>query len=153
VLRVAVSSAFVKDLKAVRQALSHKFPAGGLEEVLHECLRMTLEKIERRRRGAGKKRAAKAPPEDSSYIPAAVRYEVWQRDEGRCTYVSAGGHRCNSDHQVQMHHLDPRAKGGEATAKNITLRCRMHNIYAAEHDYGRAFVAQKIAARRGRGKP
>ena len=42
---MTVSSAFVKDLETVRQALSHKFPAGGLEEVLHECVRVTLQTI------------------------------------------------------------------------------------------------------------
>jgi hypothetical protein len=45
VLRVTVSGAFVADLEAVRHALSHKLPAGGLEDVLHECLRVTLQSI------------------------------------------------------------------------------------------------------------
>src|SRR5688572_30276751 len=39
VLRVTVGAAFVADLEAVRQALSHAVPGGALEEVLHECLR------------------------------------------------------------------------------------------------------------------
>jgi hypothetical protein len=77
VLRVTVSSAFVADLEAARHALSHKLPAGGLEDVLHECLRVTLESIERRRRGAGKKISAKAPPPGSRHVPVAVRDQVW----------------------------------------------------------------------------
>jgi len=72
-----------------------------------------------------------------------------RRDEGRCAFVGRGGRRRNSDHQVEMHHLDARALGGEATADNISLRCRQHNRYAAEQDFGRDHVAKKIAARRG----
>jgi hypothetical protein len=153
VLRVTVSSAFVKDLETVRQALSHKFPAGGLEEVLHECVRVTLQTIERRRRGSGKKKWARTPPPGSSDVPAAVRDEVWRRDEGRCGFIGSGGRRCNSDHQVQLHHLDPRAMGGLATADRLGLRCRAHNVYEAERDFGRRHVALKVAARRNRGTP
>ena len=47
VLRVTVGAAFVADLEAVRQALSHKLPGAGLEEVLHECLRITLARVQR----------------------------------------------------------------------------------------------------------
>ena len=85
-------------------------------------------------------------------MPAAVRDEVWRRDEGRCAFIGSGGRRCNSDHQVQLHHIDPRAMGGVATADRMSLRCRAHNIYEAELDYGRGFMDAKIAAGRGRKK-
>jgi 5-methylcytosine-specific restriction endonuclease McrA len=150
VLRVTVSSAFVADLEAVRHALSHKLPAVGLEEVLHECLRMTLESTARRRRGAGKKTSAKAPPPGSRYVPAAIRDEVWQRDCGRCAFVASTGRRCGSRHQLQLHHLAPFGKGGPTTAANLTLRCRAHNLHAAERDYGRDHIDRKIAASRDR---
>jgi hypothetical protein len=148
VLRVTVGTAFVKDLQAVRAGLSHKLPAGGLEEVLHECVRVTLATIERQRRGAGNQQVSTAPPVGSPYVPAAVRDQVWRRDEGRCAFVGSGGRRCNSRHRLQMHHLDPRARRGAATADNLSLRCRVHNLYAAEQDYGRHHIARKVAASR-----
>jgi hypothetical protein len=86
-------------------------------------------------------------------VPAAVRDEVWRRDEGRCGFIGSGGRRCNSDHQVQLHHLDPRAMGRLATADRMGLRCRAHNVYEAEQDFGRAHVARMIAARRGTEPP
>jgi 5-methylcytosine-specific restriction endonuclease McrA len=146
---VTVSSTFVADLEAVRQALSHKLPAGGLEEVLHECVRETLQSIERRRRGAGKKTSAKAPRSGSRYVPMAVRDEVWRRDDSQCAFVG-NGRRCGSRHQLQLHHLEPFAKGGPATAANLTLRCRAHNLHAAEQDYGREHIDRKITASRHR---
>ena len=150
-LRVTVSDAFVGDLETVRQALSHKLPGGSLEEVLHECVRVTLGHIERRRCGAVRKTSAKAPPPGSRYVPVAIRNEVWKRDGGQCAFVGSTGHRCGSRHQVQLHHLDPFGKGGPATAANLSLRCRVHNFHAAEQDYGREHVARKVGARRGRG--
>jgi 5-methylcytosine-specific restriction endonuclease McrA len=151
VLRVTVSSAFVADLEAARHALSHKLPAANLEEVLHECLRMTLQSIARRRRGTGKKTSVKAPRPGSRYVPVAVGDEVWRRDDGQCTFLGSTGRRCGSRDQLQFHHLDPRGKGGPTTAANLTLRCRAHNLYAAELDYGREHIDRKIAASRSRG--
>jgi 5-methylcytosine-specific restriction endonuclease McrA len=150
VLRVTVGSDFVADLEAVRQALSHKLPGGGLEEVLHECLRVTLAQVERRRFGADKKSSATEPPPGSRYVPVAVRKEVWKRDGGCCAFVGSTGRRCDSRHQVELHHLDPFAMGGRATAANLTLRCRVHNHHAAEQDYGAEHIARKVASHHAR---
>jgi 5-methylcytosine-specific restriction endonuclease McrA len=152
VLRVTVSSAFVADLEAARHALSHKLPAANLEEVLHECLRVTLQSIARRRRGTGKKTSAKTPAPGSRHVPVAIANEVWERDDGQCTFVGTTGRRCGSRHQLQFHHLAPHGKGGPTTALNLTLRCRAHNHYAAEQDYGREHIDRKIAASRRRNR-
>jgi 5-methylcytosine-specific restriction endonuclease McrA len=148
VLRMTVGAAFVADLEAVRQALSHKVPGASLEEILHECMRTTLSSIERRRLGTGKKTSAKLPPSGSRYVPVAIRNEVWERDGGQCTFVGSTGRRCGSRHQLQLHHLDPHAKGGPPTAANLTLRCRAHNLHAAEQDFGREHIQRQIARSR-----
>ena len=80
----------------------------------------------------------------------AVRNEVWKRDGGQCAFVGSTGRRCTSRHQLQLHHLDPFAMGGPPTAANLTLRCRAHNLHAAEQDFGREHIARKVAARRVR---
>jgi 5-methylcytosine-specific restriction endonuclease McrA len=147
VLRVTVDATFVADLEAVRQALSHKLPGAGLEVVLHECLRITLSRVEGRRRGSGKKTSAKAPPPGSRYVPAAIRHEVWTRDGGQCAFVGSTGQRCTSRHQLELHHVDPFASGRRQTTANLTLRCRAHNRHEAEQDFGREHIARKVAAR------
>jgi hypothetical protein len=146
VLRVTVGATFVADLQAVRQALSHKLPGAGLEEVLHECLRITLARVEGRRRGSGKKTSAKAPPPGSRYVPAAVRHQVWTRDGGQCAFVGSTGQRCTCRHQLELHHVDPFARGGPPTTANLTQRCRAHNRLEAEQDFGREHIARKTAA-------
>ena len=46
-------------------------------------------------------------------IPAAVRRQVWQRDEGGCSYVDpVSGRRCGSSHLLQVDHIFPYALGG-----------------------------------------
>jgi 5-methylcytosine-specific restriction endonuclease McrA len=149
-LRVTVGPAFVADLEAVREALSHRLPGAGLEEVLHECMRVALRDMERRRRGAGTKISARERPAGSRYVPVAVRDEVWRRDGGQCAFVGSTGRRCVSRHQLELHHLAPFAMGGPSTAANLALRCRAHNRHAAEQDYGRNHIERKIAAGRPR---
>ena len=148
-LRMTVGREFVADLESVRAALSHTIPDGNLEKVLHACLRHMLRDCERRRQGAGKSRE-KSPRSakgatGSRYVPTSVRDEVWRRDKGRCTFVGTEGHRCGSTYQLELHHIDPFAKGGPSTAPNLTLTCAPHNRFLADKDYGAAHIARAIA--------
>jgi hypothetical protein len=86
---------------------------------------------------------------DSRYIPAGVRRQVWQRDGARCTYVSAFGERCRETAHLELHHDEPYARGGRATAENLRLVCRSHNLLEAEEDFGRGLVGSLIHRRRG----
>lgn len=152
VMRVTVSGDFKRDLEAVKDALSHKLPGASLEEVLHECLRVTLAACEKRRRGAGRKKTAEKPRRRSRFIPAAIRSQVWERDQGSCAFVGKDGRRCSSRHQLEVHHRDPHGKHGEPTVENLALYCRAHNGYAARQDYGAAFIARKIADKTSRAR-
>lgn len=147
VLRMTVGREFVADLESVRSALSHQIPDGNLESVLHACLRHMLRHCERRRRGSGKPTSPASGERGSGgrYIPASVRDEVWRRDEGRCAFVGTDGHRCGSTYQLELHHVHPFAKGGPATAANLTLTCAAHNRFLADKDYGAEAVARAVA--------
>jgi 5-methylcytosine-specific restriction endonuclease McrA len=74
--------------------------------------------------------------------PAAVRREVWTRDEGRCAFVGTSG-RCAERGFLEFHHLRPFAEGGETTAANLELRCRAHNAYEATWHFGTLFVKEE----------
>lgn len=84
----------------------------------------------------------------SRYIPAAVRREVFQRDNGCCTYFDERGERCCETHGLELHHLQPFAKDGAHIASNLTLRCAAHNALAAEEDFGRDAIAERRHATR-----
>ncbi len=64
-------------------------------------------------------------------VPAEVARQVYARDEGRCTWIGEGGHRCNSIEFVEIDHVAPRAEGGGSTLDNLRLLCRPHNQLAA----------------------
>ena len=68
---------------------------------------------------------------------------MWERDGGRCTFVSDSGRRCPARTRLEFDHADPVARGGEATAERMRLRCRAHNQYAAECTFGTAFMDHK----------
>jgi hypothetical protein len=79
------------------------------------------------------KRAART---HSRYIPKAVKRAVWYRDRGQCAFVSASGQRCVEQEFLELHHIQPYALKGPATAANIALRCRLHNAYEAAVVFG-----------------
>ena len=76
-------------------------------------------------------------------VPAQVRREVFERDEGRCAFVDASGRRCGAGWQVEFHHCVPYGRDGPHTVDNVELRCRAHNQFEAELEYGARFMAAR----------
>ena len=63
-------------------------------------------------------------------IPAAVRREVWTRDQGCCSYVDRHtGRRCSSRFFLELDHIVPVARGGAAEPADLRLRCAAHHRY------------------------
>src|SRR5262249_32618179 len=85
---------------------------------------------------------------DPRHIPAAVKREVHERDQGRCTFVSEGGKRCESRRFLEFDHDVPVANGGEASVENIGLRCRAHNQLEAERAFGAEYMDNRQRERR-----
>ncbi|MDE0023216.1 MAG: HNH endonuclease signature motif containing protein, partial [Spirochaetaceae bacterium] len=68
------------------------------------------------------------PGSQSRYIPAAVRREVWRRDEGCCSYVDPhSGRRCGSRYRLEVDHIVPFARGGTSEPSNLRVRCGAHH--------------------------
>jgi len=86
------------------------------------------------------------PTRRSRHIPAAVKREVWARDQGMCRFVGKDGRICGHTGLLEYHHRVPFAVGGETTVDQVSLRCAMHNRYEAEQYFGR----RNPAARTGR---
>ena len=147
-LHLTISRATRDRLRQVQALLSHQVPDVNAAVIFDQALALLLEKLERQRLAATTQpRPQPAPRKDprSRHIPAAVKREVWKRDEGRCAFVGHQG-RCAERHRLEFHHLKPFAAGGKSTATNIELRCRAHNAYEAELYFGEDVVA----AARGR---
>ena len=143
-------------LRYAQELLGHRVQAGAVAKVLELALDALIEKLEKRKFGAGQKR--RSGPQRSSanprHIPNVVKQAVWERDGGQCTFRSESGHRCPAKEFIEFDHAEPVARGGIATVENIRLRCRAHNQYEAERAFGAEFMKGKreAAAMRAREK-
>lgn len=66
--------------------------------------------------------------EKSRYIAQAVRRKVWIKGDGRCSYVDpATKRKCESQHFIQIDHIQPFHQDGDNSEKNLRLLCGEHN--------------------------
>ncbi|HEX6323528.1 MAG TPA: hypothetical protein VFZ36_07375 [Vicinamibacterales bacterium] len=138
-LQITLSKASHDTLREIQALIRHVIPNGDPAAIVARSLNLLLEELHRRKTAQVKRpRAGKSASPRGRHIPAHVRRKVWERDGGRCAFVSAEGVRCDADGFVEYHHVTPYARGGKATAGNIELRCRAHNAHEAELVYGRA---------------
>jgi len=145
-VQVSIASSTYEKLCRAQDLLSHVLPSRDVANVFDRALDALLEKLEKRKVGAGTRRSRK--PSSLRAIPTRVKRAVWERDGGRCSLVGAGGRRCRSTDQVEFDHIKPVALGGGSTVDNVRLLCRAHNQYAAEEALGRKFMDERRRRRR-----
>jgi 5-methylcytosine-specific restriction endonuclease McrA len=143
-LQVTISQETHDKLRRAQDLLAHAVPSGEVAQVLDRALDALLRQLESRKCGATSQPSrTRRPAKGQRTVPAQVRRAVWERDDGQCTFVSEAGRRCPSRRGLEYDHLDPVARGGEATVAGIRLRCRAHNQYAAECTFGTTFMQEK----------
>jgi len=136
--------------------MRHQIPDGDVGKILAKGVAVLLKQVRARKfgecsapRAARSKRAAQVEGVVSAgcaelavtiaasrRIPAAIRRTVSKRDDERCTFVSATGRLCGSRDFLEFHHREPWARSRSHAIDGITLRCRAHNQYEAERDFG-----------------
>ncbi|MBT8493810.1 MAG: HNH endonuclease [Deltaproteobacteria bacterium] len=103
--------------------------------------------LERAQELAGHKPGRVANPR-SRYIARAIKREVFERDQGQCTFVDDKGRRCSERKGLHFDHVVPHARGGASTADNLRLRCGPHNQLAAEQAFGPLFMQSRAGRRK-----
>ena len=78
------------------------------------------------------------------YIPAAVRHQVWLRDQGQCAHMHPDGSRCQEKMMIELDHIDLHCRGGEHSASNLQVKCRLHNNFAAAAAFGNEWYRHKL---------
>ena len=144
-IQVTVGQGTHDKLRRAQDLLGHQVAPGDLEQVLDRALEALLRQLEHAKFAAtDKPRAARqVSTSGRRHIPAAVKRAVYARDGGQCTFVSESGHRCEERRDLQYDHVDPFARGGEATVERMRLLCKPHNQYEAERVYGAGFMERK----------
>jgi hypothetical protein len=124
-------------LRCAQDLLRHAVPSGDTAEVIDRALTVLLEDLERKKLAAtDRPRTSPTPAGASRHVPAGVKRAVWVRDGGRCAFISRGGQRCGERGFIEFHHVEPYARGGATTIGNVQLRCRAHNAYEADLEFG-----------------
>jgi hypothetical protein len=128
-VQLTISRETHETLCRVQALLRHTIPSGEPAAIFDRALTTLLRELELQRCAATSSPRNSRPLTDGSrHIPAAVKREVWRRDDGRCAFVGRNG-RCSERGFLEFHHVQPYAAGGAATPENIQLRS--HNAYEA----------------------
>ena len=89
-----------------------------------------------------------AEKERSRYISPEVREAALEKASYQCEYRSPDGVRCSCRTGLEIDHKHPWGKRGSNDPPNLRVVCKAHNLFLAESEYGREFVAAKIEAKR-----
>jgi hypothetical protein len=142
-LQVTVDQETHELLRYAQALLGHAVPTGDVATILKRSLGALVRELEQQKFAKSARSRPQRGTAHGRYVPAEVRRTVWQRDGGQCTFVSDQGKRCESRTRLEFDHVDPVARGGQASVTRVRLRCRAHNQYAAECAFGTEFMRGK----------
>ena len=149
-VRFTAGAELREKLERLQALMRSSVPDGDLARIIDIAITEKLELVEARRFGRTKAPRKALSETDtlasSRHIPAAVRRLVHDRDGGRCAYRDRCGRRCARRHDLEFHHKEPFARGGDHSPANLALMCRAHNTLLAEQDYGKDIIARFRAA-------
>lgn len=136
-LQITMSVATHDKLRKAQALMRHRVPSGDPAAIFDRALDALLREVEKERCAAATRpRSGDTREPATRHIPAAVTRAVWTRDESRCAFRAADGRRCDEVNFLELHHVRAYARGGKATVDNIELRCRAHNVFEAEREFG-----------------
>src|SRR3989338_7801379 len=126
-----------KLIERARELLRHQYPQGKLEDLVREAFELLLEKKdpERKIKRISEKEILQSQSSQNDtqrktrYIPKVIQREVYQRDQGQCSYTSSEGKKCGERNFLELDHIQPWSLGGDSTSENLRLLCRTHNQY------------------------
>lgn len=148
------SRALKEKLREAQDLLSHQLPNDDLAALVERALDLLIADVKKKRFAVGcaprTSPQASSGPAKTRHVPDAIKRAVFERDQGRCTFVDARGRRCAETRGIELDHVEGFARTHRHSVEGIRLRCRAHNAHAADEMYGRRFMER--ARERGRGR-
>jgi 5-methylcytosine-specific restriction endonuclease McrA len=81
------------------------------------------------------------------FIPEKIKRKIWQRDQGRCTFMSPiTKQKCRSQFQLQIDHIVPLSLNGSNQEDNLRLICSNHNKLLATQILGKRVMAPYLSS-------
>jgi hypothetical protein len=152
-LRTTLDQATHDNLRRLQELLSHSVPSGDIAEVLGRAFELAIKALEKRRFAATSRPSARRRSQSVRHIPAHVRREVGDRDRYQCTFVSASGKRCSEKRFLEYDHVQPVARGGEATVANTRFAAGRTTSTKPSARMALGFMREKRQAAQARKKP
>lgn len=134
-------------MKEAQDAMGNAVAPQDYDTLLREAFKALIARKRHERFAETSEPRACRGSNDTRYVPAAIKREVFERDQGQCTFVSESGMRCACRRNLEYDHLKPVAKGGRTSAENLRLLCRAHNQFEAGRVLGPGFMQEKRAQR------
>ncbi len=135
-LHVRLKHETLKKLDRLKSLRAHKNPRMSYADLIDDMCEYMLKKLDPMK-GDAKSRTAIARPKlnkpghphaSPRYISPQLKRRIWQRDQGRCTYRDPKtDRRCESHHLLQIDHVLPVCRGGQASEQNLRLLCHAHH--------------------------
>lgn len=123
-------------LRKAQDLLRHVVPNGDPALIFDRALSLLVQHLESRKMArVDRPRDELATNTHGRQVPAVVKRQVRQRDDGQCAFIGTDG-RCSERGFLEFHHVIPFADGGPTTVDNLQLRCRSHNTYEARQYFG-----------------
>jgi 5-methylcytosine-specific restriction endonuclease McrA len=120
-----------------------------LETVFRRALESLVRDLEKRKCGKSEKPRAPKRPKSPHTISMHVKQEVYERDQGQCTFTNEEGRRCPSRGNLEYEHIHPKGRAAlegrtaALTAADVRLLCHEHNQLMTERFYGATFIQNK----------
>lgn len=145
-IEITVDQTTHDQLRALQDLLRHQLPSADPAAIMSRAIELLLNETLKKKAAITKPRPqSPTSTKRTCAIPVAIRREIWKRDVGRCAFFDEQGRRCRSTSFLEYHHEIPYGKGGQHESRNIALRCRAHNQYQADLDFGIEFMRGKRA--------
>ena len=134
-VKVEISEKLNEKLKRVKTLISNrKKTNASLEDTLKDLIDFYLEKkdpLKKEKRGTGGTVNVELRPSKviRRYLPTAIKRQVFQRDNGRCSFKGINGKSCASEQHLEIHHLKPWSIGGSHELNNLQTLCHAHHQF------------------------
>jgi 5-methylcytosine-specific restriction endonuclease McrA len=139
-------------LRQAQDLLRHRVRNPDLAAVIEKGLDALISNLLEERFAAGRKprRGQVLAPvfSTSRDIPDPIKRAVYERDGGRCAFISDDGRRCCETGGLEFDHIDGFAQTHVHDVDRIRLLCRAHNQHAADQLYGRVFMERLRESRK-----
>ncbi|MBK9293147.1 MAG: HNH endonuclease [Oligoflexia bacterium] len=149
-LKVVIDESLKAKLDKLKSLMSHKNPNFNYQELITKLADQALKKLDlvnkqptKLQRKALPAAGSKSDNSENSraikhsrYIPAYIKQQIWQRDQGQCQYKDPLSQRqCKSTHFIQIDHITPFSQQGSSLdINNLRLLCGNHNRWRHAQD-------------------